>query len=138
MKYERLLFSYASSRGLARKCTTMEYVEAALNRLIERGLHKIHPDQVLVAVAAAMGEIAVSQFALIVFPFGRIGKDFDAQMHELKKEGIKFAVAWLASISGKPCICGRPGAKKRECAEDLLQSFLGERTARSPEPIGAA
>lgn len=99
-KFERLLASYAGSRNLSRQCMGMDYVEGALLTLVDKGANQTHPDHVLVALAGVVGELAISEFAMTMLPFGpRSHEEYDAQMDRTKESAIRHSADWLVSTS---------------------------------------
>lgn len=97
-KFERLLASYARSSNLPRKCNGMWNVEGALLVLIDKGADQLYSDEVVVALAGVVGELATFEFAAAMVPFGpRTQEEYDALMATMKERAIEHSAAWLAS-----------------------------------------
>jgi len=133
VKFERLLTSYAGSRNLSRECMGMGYVESALLALVDKSANRTHPDHVLVALAGVVSELAVSEFSMVMVPFGLHGHDaVRTHMDRTKEEAIKHSAGWLIS-SSKPSGLARFAFWRRQpasftpgSAAELLRRLLDE------------
>lgn len=97
-KFEELLASYAKARNLPRQCLGMSHVEGALLTLVEKGAGKVHSDDIIVALSGVVGELAASEFAMFMMPFGNPSpEEMDKITERRKREAIDKAAAWLVS-----------------------------------------
>jgi hypothetical protein len=131
-KFERLLVSYAGARKLERECNGMWNVEGALLTLVEKGVDQEHPDHVLVALAGVVADLATSEFAMSIMPFGpRDQASYDAQMDRTREEAFARSAEWLSESSGARAAWWQfwktdEGGYSRDGALELLKRLLDE------------
>ena len=105
-KFEKLLQMYAKSIGQKRDCAGMGYVESALLTIVSKETSNAYPNQVLIALAGTVGNLAGLEFAHSIFPPANISQqsDYDAMMERERQTAIDRSAKWLATNWAKPMI----------------------------------
>jgi len=99
--FESLLASYSKATNLPRKCMGMNHLEGALLTLVEKNMGQAHSDEVVIALAGAVGRIASFEFAMSLMPSlgPRTQEEYGLQI-ETEKQGAIFSSAeWLITVS---------------------------------------
>ncbi len=96
VKFEPQLGSYANDHGLSRDCIGMQFVETGLRALVKRGAEERYSNELIVAMAAALGEICVQESASF-FGFGS-----STPVEEVKQTAIGVSAKWLKDLQRIP------------------------------------
>lgn len=137
-KFEKLLLSYAKSRNMSREGIGMGYVESSLLDLVEMGKYETYSNEVVVALAGVLGELAASELTMALLPFGISDNQYD----KTYDEAIAHSAKWLASNSrGQRLLLFRRRRTESftyDSAEALLRRLHEELFPQKPEKAPAS
>ena len=92
-KFEPLLSSYASYQKIRPGTFGMDFLTNALLNVVEKGVNQKYSNEVAMALAGILGELAIAELVMNVWPFG-----YDEEIIAQKKEeALQQAAKWLAS-----------------------------------------
>ena len=116
-KFEPLLFSYANYQEIRPGTLGMDFLTNALLNVVKKGINQRYSDEVVVALAGIVGELAIAELVMNVWPFG-----YDEEIIVQKKEEtLQQAAKWLASKKFFPL-----GFLKQRKYQELLRKLLDE------------
>jgi hypothetical protein len=125
-RFEKLLSSYASYRGLPRHCLGMNHVEGALLTIVDKQISQ--PDEVLVALAGLLGNLGTAEFTMMMMPFGGLGSKEEAEriVSREKREAAETSAKWLTEVTPGGGFFRRRHAANSERVGLLLIGLLEE------------
>ncbi len=108
--FDHLLDSVAAARGLTRDSLGMGHIEGALLAACEKGLREELGDEMLVALASAVGAIGSSAFTLMMMPFN--DGSGDKHMQSARVDGALAAADWVVSLHQAPPVPQQPRQRR--------------------------